>query len=385
MRGRTGTIAAALSFSAVAGAAVAAEPDIAPRLSLVVAGLGAAGKGPSGAGATARAETGIEASWLLQSGATLGYALGLTGEADDRLGGIVRPCAPPSACPTHDGRPAISPLSRLAADSDAHGGRPRAAVDQAYLFVRGGWGEASLGRDEGMGARFSLPPPTIAQGAGLTDPNIDATGLGGVRIRADLSGPSAKVGYATPRWLGVKLGASFSPRVEGVNLDDPAAATQAPRFAGRQVREIGASFDHVWPGGIRTLAGAAWAHAESARTFGDVDLASYGLQLARGRVRAGVSAFEGRAAAAQGRDTRSTAVGIVIDAGAWAYEVSAGRMRDQWLDAGVRRGQIAARRTLSDSASVALVGSVGARTSRGNAGGSGPRQTGLGLEIALKL
>jgi len=51
---------------------------------------------------------------------------------------------------------------------------------------------------------------------------LDTSGIATVLTRNDLTGPAAKVSYATPRLLGLRLGASYTPRANVSGLDrDP--------------------------------------------------------------------------------------------------------------------------------------------------------------------
>ncbi|HCE24634.1 MAG TPA: hypothetical protein DF282_19310, partial [Hyphomonas sp.] len=75
----------------------------------------------------------------------------------------------------------------------------RAEIETAYIYVEGGYGQLRLGRDLGVAARFQEGAPsvfdTLASGRQVLDP----TGLDMVTTRHDLTGPSVKLSYATPR------------------------------------------------------------------------------------------------------------------------------------------------------------------------------------------
>jgi hypothetical protein len=210
-------------------------------------------------------------------------------------------------------------------------------------------------------------------------------GIGGVRLAADLVGPSAKTTILSPRWLGVRVGTSYTPRVEGADLADPPAGKPARRFAGRDVAEIGVSFDRTWRSGLSATPGFAWTRGEGGTDFGAVEAISWGARIGHGPFRLGVSGLEGSIGANPGRETRSLALGGTFTRGAWAFETSAGRMRDQALGAIVRATTLAARKTPSDQSSVAFAASVSDRQTDHVQSVSGARSSGIRIEISVEL
>ena len=95
----------------------------------------------------------------------------------------------------------------------------RAEIETAYIYVEGGYGQLRLGRDLGVAARFQEGAPsvfdTLASGRQVLDP----TGLDMVTTRHDLTGPSVKLSYATPRLVGVRAGVSITPKADVRGLD----------------------------------------------------------------------------------------------------------------------------------------------------------------------
>lgn len=371
--------AVAGAFLSATAAAEAVEPEVTPRAALRLAGAAVDAEGRAAAGPAARVEAGVDVSWLLDSGVSIGAVLGGALEAGPRRAGWA-----PAATPL--GGPIVSPASRLAADAGARAGPVgRAALEEAYLIVRSGWGEASVGRDVGVAARFSLLPPTVLGATSSVDPLIDPTGLGGVRVRADLSGVSAKASLVSPRWLGLRVGASYAPRTEGRTLDDPPVSTTAPRFSGRDIAEAGLSFDRTWRSGLSTTLGIGLAQGHGGVAFGDVDMTSWGGRVGRSGVTLGVAGRTVTQSASPGRETRSLAAGLTVDRGAWAFEASAGRMRDQVLASTLRTATLAARRTLTDRSSVAASLIVGERLDGVGLAREKSRADGLKLEFSLDL
>lgn len=141
---------------------------------------------------------------------------------------------------------------------------PRARLESAYFQIDGGYGEVRIGKDQGVGARFFEGARSVFSHTRLDSSLLDPTGLSTVRTRHDLTGPSAKVSYASPRLIGLRGGVSYTPDAEADGLDRrPAAGTGgiAPDIENaieialngtRRLRESGWSFD----------VGVAWSSAD---------------------------------------------------------------------------------------------------------------------------
>ena len=131
----------------------------------------------------------------------------------------------------------------------------RGRLETAYFQIDGGYGEVRLGKDQGVAARLHEGAVSSLTHARLDSSLLDPTGLSTIRTRHDLTGPSAKLSYATPRLLGVRAGASFTPEADADGLDRrPQAGTggfapdieNAIEFAlngTRRLRESGWRFD----------------------------------------------------------------------------------------------------------------------------------------------
>ena len=95
----------------------------------------------------------------------------------------------------------------------------RAELEEAYVYIGGGYGEVRLGRDEGVAARFQENAPSVFSTLALGRQSLDPTGIDMVTTRHDLTGPSAKLSYATPRLVGIRAGLSFTPKADVRGLD----------------------------------------------------------------------------------------------------------------------------------------------------------------------
>ncbi len=118
---------------------------------------------------------------------------------------------------------------------------PRARIETAFLYVDGGYGEISLGRDIGIAARLYEGPVSIFSHARNSDALLDPSGLSIIRSRLDWSGNSAKLTYATPRLVGIRFGLSYTPSTEADGLDRSISQT------------IGDEISNIWEGGINYL------------------------------------------------------------------------------------------------------------------------------------
>ncbi|MEL6663703.1 MAG: porin, partial [Pseudomonadota bacterium] len=105
---------------------------------------------------------------------------------------------------------------------------PRGSLETAYLFLDTGYGEFSLGRDTGVAARFHEGNVSALSRSTLVDPDLDVSGIAAINTRPDITGPSVKLSYVTPRLLGVRAGVSYTPRSEVRGLDRDATESNDP-------------------------------------------------------------------------------------------------------------------------------------------------------------
>lgn len=116
-------------------------------------------------------------------------------------------------------RGAFSGLTAGGAEEDTG---VRAQLETAFIYVDGGYGELLAGRDIGIARRFHEGAPSVFGTHRIATPSLDTSGIATLLTRNDLTGPAAKISYATPRILGVRLGGSYTPRANVSGLDrDP--------------------------------------------------------------------------------------------------------------------------------------------------------------------
>src|SRR5262249_43945535 len=147
----------------------------------------------------------------------------------------------------------------------------------ASVSVSGAWGEGILGLDPGAAARLDARAPTVLQRVSASSPGLDPTGLVITRARNDVTGPSAKITYLSPRWIGFKLGASYTPQADqrGADFDPDFSEAGLARAELENVWEGAASFDHRFrENGLRVRAALTYATATSGSpltSFGDYE------------------------------------------------------------------------------------------------------------------
>lgn len=114
---------------------------------------------------------------------------------------------------------APAPFSGQAGGLPSDSDELRTRLESAYIQIDGAYGEVRLGKDRGVAARFFEGPPSAFRHARLDAPLLDPAGLSLVRTRHDLTGPSPKLSYASPRILGIRAGVSLTPDANSDGLD----------------------------------------------------------------------------------------------------------------------------------------------------------------------
>ena len=115
---------------------------------------------------------------------------------------------------------------------------PRARFETAYFYIDGGYGEFTLGRDIGVAGRFHEGPRSVFSHARDSDALLDPSGMTITRSRLDWSGNSAKVSFASPRLVGLRVGFSYTPTTEADGLNRSIS------------RSIGGEMTEVWESGF---------------------------------------------------------------------------------------------------------------------------------------
>jgi hypothetical protein len=261
-----------------------------------------------------------------------------------------------------------SPISGFAGAGVTDHDSLRAAVEEASIYVEGGWGEVSLGLTEGAAAELSLSTPSILAGTSGVDGSLSLTGLGGAQIINDFSGSSAKIAFESVSILGLRGALSFAPEPNYETLDQGynARAGAPADFEGQNIVEAALAFNRVWANGLRTELAATYLTAESAdaaQEWERLDAWNVGLQLEWGAVRGGVSYFQSDNGWAAGdRGYEALAGSGVYEMGAWSFMLEASTASDNLAHTNVNTVLAAVRRGLGEHAGLSLAFSRQDRT-----------------------
>ncbi|MEM7766027.1 MAG: porin [Pseudomonadota bacterium] len=245
--------------------------------------------------ALAELELGARAEYVLDNGAEIGGRLVWRAQRDhpNRPGGAGSPIP-------GDGT-VVGAFSGLSNANEAVEAGARGSLELAFIYVSGGYGEITLGRDLGVAARFQEGDVDVFSMARAEGARLDVTGLSIARTRADLTGPAEKLSYTTPRILGVRAGLSYTPVADRSGLD------RNPVFRGggsdgqelQSITEFGLNVSHRFrSSGTRIRAGLGYGAADleargaEASVGGSVETWSAGGEVSRGDVSFGVSYLE---------------------------------------------------------------------------------------------
>ncbi|MEO1014539.1 MAG: porin [Pseudomonadota bacterium] len=97
--------------------------------------------------------------------------------------------------------------------------RSDAYLQSAFAYARGGFGEVSVGRSEGVSRTLAVTAPTLFRAFNVNDWRSDLSGLNDVHTVNDFTGFATKVTYLPPANVfggalgGLRLGMSYSPQL----------------------------------------------------------------------------------------------------------------------------------------------------------------------------
>ena len=191
-------------------------------------------------------------------------------------------------------------FSGLATGTEREHAGARGQLEQAYLYAEGGYGEVRLGRDKGVAARFHEGAPSVFAKATTANPVLDPTGQAYVRTDHDLTGPALKLSYASPRILGVRAGASFTPTADVRGLDrDPARKVAGnPQVSVESASEVAVNVSRrLRESGVRLQAALAYSRADVSAAitpdiYGTVETWSAGVSAEFDTVTIGASLLD---------------------------------------------------------------------------------------------
>jgi len=295
---------------------------------------------PAADGLMASALIGVSREDTFDNGWTLEWRLAGRYERDaparpafaGTLGGC--PTANP-VCPGVVGLSPVSPVTGLAAGGPGTEEEGFVALETAALTLLTPWGDGVIGADVGVATRLDARAPTVLRRVSVLSAGLDPTGLAVSRSRNDVTGSSAKVSYMSPRWLGLRAGASYTPEANLRSADfDPDA--DGP---GR----VSAELENIWEGAVsfarqfaeqdlRVRAALTYTSADSGAglaAFGGYEAWGGGLELEHGEWTGGVRWLNSNNAWEAGSvDYEAWEAGLVHQAGEWRFGVEAGWATD---------------------------------------------------------
>lgn len=297
---------------------------------------------PASGGPLGSASVEFSRSDTFDNGLTLGWvgAVRLEQDNDSRrafvgaLGGC--PAANP-ACPSV-GSGALSPISPatgLAAGGTARDNGGFVAVEAA-VSLTGPWGEGILGYDVGAASRLDARAPTVLGRVSAFSPGLDPSGLNVTRARNDVTASSAKVTYLSPRWLGLRVGASYTPEANERSADFDPDFTAAGLAS--------AELENVWEGAVsfarqfaeqdlRVRAAVTYTSADAGSNlleFSGYEAWGAGLELEHDGWTGGVRWLNSNNAWSAGNgDYEAWEVGLVKEVDGWRFGAEAGWSEDK--------------------------------------------------------
>ncbi len=212
----------------------------------------------------------------------------------------------------------------------------RLSLETAYIYIDGGYGELTLGRDSGVAARFREAPPEVFFLARADGPLLDASGLSVVTTSDRVSGQSVKASYASPRWLGLRAGVSLTPDADA---HDGLDRTLAPFDSGLDgAYEIAANLSRrIGREGPRISAGASFSQAgrangRAAPFAGDVSTGALSLLAEFETVSVGASWLASDDGFSSGEGYEAWSAAVRKDWDAWSGSAAVALSEQRGLD-----------------------------------------------------
>lgn len=302
---------------------------------------------------------GLSAERTFQSGWTLGGRVVLRASRDhpDRPGGAGNVLGAGNQSPA-------GALSRLSTGPELGEAGERGSLETAYVFLETGYGEFSLGRDTGVAARFHEGDVGAISRASLVNPYLDVSGIGAIETRPNITGPSTKASYVTPRILGVRAGVSYTPNADVRGLDrDATGSTVPPRPELENVMEVGLNASRrLRTSGVRLRGGLSWSAAELEAPSGFANFYADRIEVfaAGGEVewrdtyRLGVNWLSGDEGLQGGGDYTAWSAGLGYDRRDWRASVTYGEAETDATGSTSEGVSLALGRTVNDFLDLAV-------------------------------
>lgn len=231
----------------------------------------------------------------------------------------------------------VSPATGLAAGGFLIDEEGFVAIEAASVSLEGPWGQGILGYDSGAAGRLDARAPTVLRRVSVISPGLDPTGLSVTRARNDVTGSSPKATYLSPRWLGLRVGVSYTPDADQRTTDfDPDFGGAGQAKAGLEdVVEGAVSFARQFAEqDLRVRAALTYTSASTSSGlagFGGYEAWGAGLELEHGSGwTGGVRWLSSNNAWESGNgDYEAWEAGLVHDSGEWRVGIEGGWAEDR--------------------------------------------------------
>ena len=258
----------------------------------------------------------------------------------------------------------VGAFSGLSAGPPRDNNDIRGRLETAYLQIDGGYGEIRIGKDRGVAGRFFEGPKSALTHARLDSSLLDPTGLSAVRTRHDLTGPSLKASYASPRLIGLRAGVSVTPQADADGLDRrPAAGTGGIAPKTRNVVELALNGTHRFrESGWRFDVGLGWSSADVttrgsngvlAPIYENMQTWSAGTRIEKGNWTVGASWLNSQNGLPNG-DYSSWSAGLLKEAYDIDFSAEYGESEDRYSGLESQGWRLAAGRDFGRDARVAV-------------------------------
>ncbi|ACT57711.1 porin [Hirschia baltica] len=232
-----------------------------------------------------------------------------------------------------------APSTGLSVSSNEVDYGPYGSLEQAFLYLKSGWGELSVGRDIGAAARLDARPPRVMQFGSPNSSRLNATSSSIVRSRNDVTGPSTKITYMSPRLLGFRAGASYTPKAnaKGVDFSSSVNTAGVKNANLEDVYEAGLSFSHLFRDqDFRIRLGLTGINATSSSAnsrFGDYAAIGGGAEFEKGDWKLGGRYIDAdNAIESENANYRAWEIGLTREINDWVVGAEFGSAKDKLLD-----------------------------------------------------
>lgn len=191
-------------------------------------------------------------------------------------------------------------------------------VDETWVFLRGGFGQVTLGDDDNAGDDLNVGVPTAGTGGFDGNWSDFATGaLGITTTNAENDGDATKIKYSSPDFQGVQAGISFAPDSESPG--ETPDLTNDGDFS--DVISIGGRYEGDF-GNVGLLVGGAFQTGDGAPGLEDLSAWDIGAVVTFGPAAFGAQYIDdGDSGAPIGSNVEFSAfsVGATYSTGPWTF------------------------------------------------------------------